>query len=221
MSITVLTRTTCDQLRQDILAGAFPSGGRLKIDELAARYATSHMPVREALRRLQGEGLIQVEPNQGARVRPVDVDFVRDIFDLRIVVEAMLARRAAERISDRQLQTVAAIQERLEDCAEKADYSGILSANQAFHSAINTIAGNLEAIRVLERHWNIIIGLWSRHGYGAERAAGVIADHKLIVDALARRDAESAAIFATAHAAKAKQEMLQRFEAAAHPPVAP
>jgi DNA-binding GntR family transcriptional regulator len=221
LSITVSTGTTCDQLRQDILAGAFPSGGRLKIDELAARYATSHMPVREALRRLQGEGLIQVEPNQGARVRSVDVDFVRDIFDLRIVVEAMLARRAAERITDAQLQTVSDIQRRLESCAGQADYSGVLSANQAFHSAINTIAGNLEAIRVLERHWNIIIGLWSRHGYGAGRAAGVIADHKLIIDALARRDAESAAIFTTAHAAKAKQEMLQRVDAAVAGAVSP
>ena len=212
MSLVVAAASVCDRLRQDILAGAFPFGGRLKIDELSARYATSHMPIREALRQLQGEGLVNVEPNRGARVRAVDVEFVRDMFDLRIALEAMLARRAAERITPVQLETLARIEAELEAHAARADYAGVLAANQAFHATINDAAGNVEAIRMLERHWNIIIALWGRHGYGAERAAGVISDHRQIIVALSERDAEGSAILATAHAAKAKQEMLRRFQ---------
>lgn len=200
----------CDRLRDDILGGAFAFGSRLKIDDLAARYTTSHMPVREALRRLQGEGLVNVEPNRGARVRPVDIEFVRDIFDLRIALEAMLARRAAERITPAQLVELESAQDEFERRATRADYQGLLEANRAFHAVTNRAAGNVEAIRVLERHWNIIVALWGRHGYGAERVPGVISDHRQIILAMQQRDAEGAAILATAHAAKAKQQMLQR-----------
>ena len=204
----------CERLRHDILSGVFPFGGRLKIDELAARYTTSHMPIREALRRLQGEGLVNVEPNRGARVRAVDVEFVRDLFDLRIALEAMLARRAAERISSLQLDEIRRIESELEKSAARADFAAVLSANQAFHAVINNAAGNIEAIRILDRHWNIIVALWGRHGYGEERVAGVISDHRQIIVALSQRDAEGAAILQTAHAAKAKQEMLGKIQAA-------
>ncbi len=204
----------CDRLRQDILSGVFPFGGRLKIDELAARYTTSHMPIREALRQLQGEGLVNVEPNRGARVRAVDVEFVRDLFDLRIALEAMLARRAAERIVSSQLDEIRRIESDLEASAARSDFAAVLVANQAFHAVINNAAGNVEAIRILDRHWNIIVALWGRHGYGEERVAGVISDHRQIIVALSQRDAEGAAILQTAHAAKAKQEMLRRIQAA-------
>jgi len=213
VSVAVAAGAVCAQLRKDILAGLFDFGGRLKIDDLAARYATSHMPIREALRQLQGEGLVMVEPNRGARVRGIDAEFIRDIFDLRIALESMLARRAAERITPTQLAKLAAIEEELEARAAHRDYTAVLTANQAFHATINEAAGNVEAIRVLELHWNLIVALWGRHGYGTDRAAGVISDHRQLVVALRARDADGASILASAHAVKAKQEMLRRFEA--------
>jgi DNA-binding GntR family transcriptional regulator len=201
-----------DRLRLDILAGSFPFGGRLKINELAEHYATSHMPVREALRQLQGEGLVNIEPNCGARVRTIDAEFVCDIFDLRMAIEPMLARRAASRISQPLLLEMTSIERSLEACAARHDYPGVLSANKAFHTVMNDAAGNKEAVRVLDRHWNIIVALWGQRGYGAERVAGVIADHCQILVALTHGDGEAAAILAAAHVAKAKQEMLSRFD---------
>lgn len=215
MSVAVAAGAVCAQLRKDILAGLFDFGGRLKIDDLAARYATSHMPIREALRQLQGEGLVIVEPNRGARVRSINMEFIRDIFDLRVALESMLARRAAERITPAQLARLAAIEEKLEARAARKDFTAVLAANQAFHAAINEAAGNVEAIRVLEVHWNLIVALWGRHGYGPDRAAGVVSDHRQLLVALRARDADGAAILASAHAVKAKQEMLRRFDAAA------
>ena len=67
------------RLRDDILRGRIGFGDRLRIDELASRYGVSHMPVREALRVLAGEGLIVTEPNRGAHLRPVNREFVRAI----------------------------------------------------------------------------------------------------------------------------------------------
>jgi DNA-binding GntR family transcriptional regulator len=63
----------CDRIREDIVSGALPFGSRLTLHRLATRYATGDMPVREALRQLQGEGLVVQTPNCGARVRAVDV----------------------------------------------------------------------------------------------------------------------------------------------------
>ena len=200
----------CDRIRDDIVSGALPFGSRLTLHRLATRYATGHMPVREALRQLQGEGLVVQTPNCGARVRAVDVDFVRNIFDLRIVIESMLARRAAERIKPKHVAALETVQGDLEACIGVQDFAGALTANRAFHRIVNEVAGNPEASALLERHWGLIAALWNVYGYGEERAAGVIADHHQMINAFATHDTDVAACLAMAHAAKAKQELIAR-----------
>src|SRR5437016_5597426 len=122
----------CDRIRDDIVAGILPFGSRLTLDQLSGRYATGHMPIREALRQLQGEGLVVQAPNRGARVRAVDVDFVRNIFDLRIAIEAMLARRAAERMQPETIAALEAAQRGFGACIEARDCDGALTATRTF-----------------------------------------------------------------------------------------
>jgi DNA-binding GntR family transcriptional regulator len=200
----------CDRIRDDIVSGTLAFGSRLTLHRLATRYATGHMPVREALRQLQGEGLIVQAPNRGARVRAVDVDFVRNIFDLRIAIEAMLARRAAERIGPKDVAALEAVQAGFEARIEARDFTGALAENRAFHRIINGAANNPEASALLDRHWRLIAALWNVHGYGEERAPGVISDHHQLIRAFAARDTDVAACLAMAHAAKAKQELIAR-----------
>src|SRR5579872_4413245 len=123
----------CDRIRDDIVAGVLPFGSRLTLDQLSTRYATGHMPIREALRQLQGEGLVVQTPNRGARVRAVDVDFVRNIFDLRIAIESMLARRAAERMEPAMIAALEAAERDFETCIDAQDFAGALVANRTFH----------------------------------------------------------------------------------------
>ena len=210
METTTASVAICDRIRDDIVSGVLPFGGRLTLHGLATRYATGHMPVREALRQLQGEGLVVQTPNCGARVRAVDVDFVRNIFDLRIVIESMLARRAAERMKPKDLAALDAVQRNLETCIGVRDFAGALAANRAFHRIVNEVAGNPEASALLDRHWGLIAALWNVYGYGEERGAGVISDHRQMMDAFAAHDADVAACLAMAHAAKAKQELIAR-----------
>lgn len=199
-----------DRIRDDIVAGALPLGGRLTLDHLASRYSVGHMPIREALRQLQGEGLVVLAPNRAARVRVVDVEFVRNIFDMRIAIEAMLARRAAERIEARHVARLEAIQSTFEAKARLRDYAALLRINREFHGVVSEAARNAEAEAVLDRHRRLIAALWTLHGYGEDRAAGVISDHRHIIAALAARDADVAASLAMAHAAKAKQALIAR-----------
>jgi DNA-binding GntR family transcriptional regulator len=209
-AFTTASIAICDRIRDDIVAGALPFGSRLKLDLLSARYSVGHMPIREALRQLQGEGLVVLEPNRGARVRAVDIEFVRNIFDLRIAIEAMLARRAAERIESGQIAKLEAIQETFEARARARDFATLLRINRDFHNVINEAARNPEAAAVLDRHWRLIAALWILHGYGEDRSAGVASDHRQIIGALAAHDADVAACLAMAHAAKAKQELIAR-----------
>jgi DNA-binding GntR family transcriptional regulator len=203
-----------DRLRADILAGAFGFGTRLKIEELARRYETSHMPIREALRSLHGEGLVVIEPNRGAKVRSVDIGFVRNMFDLRSAIEAMLTRRAAERISAGELAQLETIEAGLEDCAARGDVAGVLAANRDFHSLLYGASAHREAVEIASRHWALVAALWSMHGYDATRFPGVISDHRQILAAIAARDAESAYAIAAAHAAKAKHDLIRKMTAA-------
>jgi hypothetical protein len=93
----------------------------LQLAQLSERYEPSHMPVREALRELNGEGLVVLEHNQGAHVRGVDADFLETLFEVRSAVEALVARRAAERINAEELALLAASEASLERHAAAGD----------------------------------------------------------------------------------------------------
>jgi DNA-binding GntR family transcriptional regulator len=81
-----------ERLRDDIIHGRVKPNERLKVAELASRMGTSTNPVREALQQLRGEGFVVMTPNRGARVRPIDEDFVRDICEIEVLIEPALTR---------------------------------------------------------------------------------------------------------------------------------
>lgn len=201
------------RLRDDIVAGRLSFGARVKIDELALRYGVSHMPIREALRELHGEGLAVIEPNRGARILSVDATFVENLFEIRSALEVMLAKRAAQRRTAAHLAELGAIEERLERHVEGRDFAAVLDANRAFHQVVNEAAGNPEAVSLVDRHWLLVAALWARYGYGPERFAGVASDHRQLMRALETRDAEAAALIMGGHVAKAKLELLGRMAA--------
>lgn len=199
-----------ERILADIASGVFEFGARLTIDDLASRYDASHMPVREALRGLQGAGILETGPGRSARVRGFDAAFVENLFATRGTVEALLTRSAAQRCGADDLRTLEAIEAELEQCLDAADYPGALRQNRRLHATINEIAANPEAVAVVDRHWLLITALWQRVGYGPERYAGVVNDHRNLLRALARRDADAAGILMGAHVIKAKYDLLER-----------
>jgi DNA-binding GntR family transcriptional regulator len=197
-------------LRDDIISGRLAFGGRLRIDELATRYGVSHMPVREALRVLHGEGLVVIEANRGARVTPIHPGFVEDLFDIRIAIETMLARRAAERRGDNHIAQLREIETELEAAVESGNLMGVPPINRRFHFIINDAAGNPGAMSLVDRHWLLVSALWQRYGNEEERFLGVIDDHRHLINAIERRDAAAAAVLMGAHIEKAKHDLLER-----------
>ena len=202
------------RMRNDIVSGDLPFGARLRIEDLATRYGVSHMPVREALRVLHGEGLVVIEPNRGARVRPLYRGFIEDIFDVRCAIETMLARRAAERRSAEDLTKLRSAAARLEAHVEAADFPRVPLANRAFHTAINDAAGNPGALPIVDSHWLLLSALLKRYGYGDERFARVIEEHQQLIYAIERHDGHSASLLMGAHIEMAKNNLLRRADEA-------
>jgi DNA-binding GntR family transcriptional regulator len=198
------------RLRNDIVSGELPFGARLRIEDLALRYGVSHMPVREALRVLHGEGLVVIEPNRGARVRPIYRGFIEDVFDMRCAIETMLARRAAERRTAVHLVRLRAAAGRLEACVDSGDFPAVPHANREFHATINDAAGNPGALPIVDSHWLLLAALLKRYGYGDERFSRVIDEHQHLIQAIERRDSHSAALLMGAHIEKAKNNLVRR-----------
>ena len=103
-----------DLIREEILEGRLAANERLKVADLAVRLGTSTNPVREALQQLRGEGFVLFEPNRGARVRPMDEDFVRDSFEVEMLIEPYLTRWFVGIVTERELDALEAIEAEIE-----------------------------------------------------------------------------------------------------------
>ena len=168
------------------------------------------MPIRDALRILQGEGLVVIEPNRGARVRPIYRGFIEDVFDVRCAIETMLARRAAARRTEEHLHRMRDAAARLEAMVRKGDHASVPVANREFHRAINDAAGNPGALPIVDSHWLLLSALLKRYGHGEERFQRVIDEHRHLIHAIERQDAHAAATLMGAHIEKGKTNLMQR-----------
>ena len=206
-------QTIKSRIRDDIVKGTFDPEARLTIDMLATRYGSSHMPIREALRELAGEGLVRFEPRRGARTLPIDRSFIDNLLTMRAELEPLLARQAAARMDREGLAALEALQSAFEAAVGRRDDSAAIDMNGRFHSTINQIADNAEACAIVDRHWLLLGRLWAHYGYASNRFPGVISDHQGLLQAFAHGAADDAAAVMKAHVIKAKYQLLAQFDA--------
>ena len=195
-------------LRQRILLGELKPGARLKIDDVASLCDVSHMPVRVALQVLEAEGVLDVYPHRGAVIKPVDARFVRSMLELRAAVEVMLSEKCARLIDKDGLAELEGLAIDFEAAAQRKDRHAIVNANLRLHDAISRTADNPEAMRVLARGRLLIQSLRVRYGFGPGRVEQVIAEHRSLVNAIARRDERRAGEIARRHCEGARDELL-------------
>ncbi|MFO1312841.1 MAG: GntR family transcriptional regulator [Burkholderiales bacterium] len=195
-------------LRQRILRGELKPGARLKIDDVATLCDVSHMPVRVALQSLEAEGLLDVYPHRGAVIKPVDAKFVRNALELRAAVEVMLTESCARLIDKDGLVELERHVRDFEAAAERNDPLAIVDANLRLHDAIGRTADNPEAMRVLARGRLLIQALRVRYGFGPGRVYRVIAEHRALLHAIARKDERKAGEVARRHCEGARDELL-------------
>jgi DNA-binding GntR family transcriptional regulator len=196
-------------LRERILAGDLRRGTRLRQASLAEELGVSRTPLREALRRLATEGLVEFSPNRGATVSELDFGDMSHAWAARVALEPGAARLAAER---RDPQAIARLRRAVE-LQRRAlhDREPSYAANREFHLALAAASGNPHLTRFAEMLWVPRIGVPIYEAQAVERSDGVAAwadEHERITDAIAAGDAGLA-------------EHLTRTHIAAHPPVGP
>ena len=139
-------------LRKAIYSGEYQSGQELSLTDVAEQLGVSRTPVREAFQALASEGLITLRMNRGAIVNPIDQQFIRDVFEVRILLVGAAAARAARRGADVSalLERSRAMDSRL-DPLDQAEYEKL---NQDIHMALWTAAGNARLKAYLLELWN-------------------------------------------------------------------
>ncbi|TXN00408.1 GntR family transcriptional regulator [Methylobacterium sp. WL64] len=153
-------------LRRAILAGDYASGGQLRQDELAERFGTSRIPVREALRQLEAEGLVTIEVNKGATVTALSLSEVLELLDIRIALECRALQLAIPNMIDADFEAAETI---LQDYARSGDPTQWGESNWAFHSVLYAPCGREKLLGMIEANYGQV-GRFTR--LNVSRAAG-------------------------------------------------
>jgi DNA-binding GntR family transcriptional regulator len=181
--------SVADYLSDAILNGRFAPGQRLVEADLTSNLGVSRGPVREAFRRLSAEGLIEIVPHRGAVVRRLSIIEALELFEIRIELEALAARLAAENMKDSSIRKAfeAAIAPiwNLEPRHSTAEY---LQENQLFHSAVMTAAGNGQLIKLNQQmHLSLIMAQISA-SLTSHVISASLHEHRMIASAIRARD---------------------------------
>jgi DNA-binding GntR family transcriptional regulator len=137
-------------LRRQIGRLELPPGERLRLEELAGRFQVSLTPVRQALRRLESEGLVVSLPRRGSRVAPLDVEELEEIQALRLGLETFLAREGARRCTDEALEEMLAAREEIEHAFRASDVPAYIRSFWRLRDACYRSAGRPRLLRTLE-----------------------------------------------------------------------
>jgi DNA-binding GntR family transcriptional regulator len=191
-------------LREEILDGRIPAGSRLKVSDIIARYGTSTNPAREALQGLEGEGLVIITPNRGARVRLINEDLVRNIFDIRALLEPYILRSFAEFATGDDIAALVAIQSECQRAVEAGDYATFHAQNNRFHDYMTDRHFNVEAVRIMRMHSAWLRALQVKHPLNLAHMRQSSAEHWELIEAIRNGDGDAAASIITRHMGRSR-----------------
>ena len=141
------------QLRHALMTGRFDPGQTLTIASLSQSFGTSHMPVREALRRLAAENALEIAANGSARVPPVSIERLDDICRARVAVEGLATELAAANVGPAELSRLKALVLEHEIMARRDSVHAMLGKNQEFHFLLYRASGSEVLIQLIETLW--------------------------------------------------------------------
>jgi len=190
-------RAAFSKLMQAIEAGIYQPGDRLREIEVSERLALSRTPVREALRRLEAENIIEHRPRFGAVIRTLGQTEVVELYEMRLVLERTAAEMAAKHAAEAEVEAMAALNADIADAQSHPAHASAI--NQKFHQAIYLAARNrflLDAARAMN---NALLLLGPTTLADAERVSIVVHQHQQIMDAISAGDINGAGAAAEAH----------------------
>ncbi len=183
------------ELQRRILTGVLPAGAVIPQAKLAAEIGVSTTPLREAIRRLSAEGMVELEAHRDARVTPVSANEARHLYQVRENLDPLAAALAARTRTAADIAAISNAFDRLSPIASASDVDALVR-HREFHRTVYRASGNPVLIDILERLWDKadryrVIGL-SHRGDSPDDRSRVTAEHRAIMEAVADGDAERA-----------------------------
>lgn len=204
-----LYEVVTERLREMVLEGELPPGSRISEKRLCETFDVSRTPLREALKVLASEGIIELLPNRGAKVTEVDRQEVIDLFEVMVVLEGLSGRLLASRASDAEIAEMSDLHERMMACYRRQQRPEYFALNQRIHRRLAEIAGNtvlleLEAsltLKITRARYaaNLQLGRWDESA----------CEHAQILEALERRDGEALSRAMSLHMRKTGDAVVQ------------
>jgi DNA-binding GntR family transcriptional regulator len=186
-------------ITQAILHGELSPNERLVEEDLRRHLGCTRATIRQSLAVLEQQGLVVRERNRGARVRMISANEAIEIMEIRAVIEALIARHAARRITPKDVGKLRAMLAQLESLSANQDFVGYSLANVVFHAEIARLAQNPSAERILNSLRSQTIAFQFRPILEPGRAAEIDAEHRTVVAALAERDEVAAEVAMRVH----------------------
>jgi DNA-binding GntR family transcriptional regulator len=175
-------------LKNDILSGKYKPEQRIITSEVAKRFGLSESPVREALKHLESEGLIQNTPHVGAIITSLDMADVEKIYQVRINLEGLATRLAVQNIDKRGLGLLDKLIVKMEKFVRNREYEKLGLCNKEFHATIYSACGNEYLYKIIFELWDLSFRTPGVFAFVPERAKRSLLEHKKILSALRKRD---------------------------------
>lgn len=195
------------RLLDEIRAGDLPPGARLLETEIAVRLAVSRTPVREAIRKLEADGLVAHMPRAGATIRRLDYSEIMELYEMRTVFEGTAARLAARSASVVELDELGDLN--AEMAAAEGDPARLFSLNQLFHRTLIDAARNRFLVKSVNAVHTTLLILGPSTLGRADRAPAAVSEHAAVIDAVRARDGDAAEAAMKTHMEAAQRTRLR------------
>lgn len=194
-----LRETVYEEIKIKILQGKIPPKTRLMEVALAEKMGVSRTPVREAIRKLEEEGLVTIEPQHGAYASDISKKDIMDVLEVRLDVERLAAKLAAQRITEEALNNLRKLADAYQGCINDGDTDAMIEYDTLFHHLIAEATKNKLLIRITDNIQEKVMRFRYVYYDDFRRAQQQPGEHREIISALATRDPEKAADCMASH----------------------
>jgi DNA-binding GntR family transcriptional regulator len=199
-----------ERMRTHIIEGRFAPGQRLVEADLTEQFGISRGPLREAVRRLAAEGLVDITHNRGARVKRLDHGEVIALYEVREVMEGLAARLAAERASTAERKEIKSVFDEMAKALKANDVRGYIGLNSRFHALIMQAARNPALDSALTRLQTPVLRVQFESMMTRDVVNESFEEHRGIVEAIAGKNAEQAERLMRHHIRRSREMISQR-----------
>lgn len=199
-------------LRDAILKGDFAPGERLMEKQLAERLGVSRTPIREAIRKLELEGLVVMMPRKGAEVASVTGKDISDVLEVRATLEALAVKLACKKMSNQDIEELILVNDSFKKAAETKDVKTLIEKDIEFHDVIFHSANNEKLMQIINNLREQIYRFRVEYIYNMTSYDSLVAEHDEIVNAMKLRKGHEAAKIALEHIENQEKSVLEFFK---------